>query len=405
MRCRYLALPVALLAACALDPAVPSDGRGDSFSAGGKADGLIEEGSPEALGVLDVANTVDFDTFVGEPPQGVGLAPEAADHILAYRAGDDGEHGTADDRRFQSLAELDAIDFVGPIALDRLLAFAWSHHFVPVCGDGIVQVGEECDPPGAGGCDDSCRFERTTFRITSLELRDPHPHARVLFFCRDIVDEVNDGVRDAIEVDDRGDGFLDLSALVSFGPLDPSAESTALDVMLGQCTAPASATTCEPAPEAPRVHTTAHNQGEGSCLGVLPGTGGGYSPPVAEPQGPCFASESHSLTVPFGDFEVTLSDAQVAATYAGDASSHLQEGLIRGFLSEAEASAIVLPSDLPVVGGQALSRLLPGGGGNCSSRDDRDLGPDGEMGWYFYLNFEAEVVPFSEPDHGDDDHA
>lgn len=28
----------------------------------------------------------------------------------------------------------------------------------PECGDGIVQDGEDCEPPGQGGCDDNCQF-------------------------------------------------------------------------------------------------------------------------------------------------------------------------------------------------------------------------------------------------------
>lgn len=395
---------LALVAACTLEPGTTGDARHESFFPGGKADGAIDEGSPEALGVLEVANSLDFDTFVGDAPEGAALTAETAESLLAYRAGEDGEEGTDDDRTIETLAELDSIDFVGPVALDRLLDYAWAHDIVPVCGDGIVQVGEECDPPGEH-CSEQCLFETTAFRVTSLELRDPHPFTKVLFQCRDIRDRVNGGIADAIGGDEDGDGFLDLSALAAFRPVDPSAEATELDVMLGHCPPPASSTTCEPDPEEPRVATVAHNQSEGVCLDVLPETRGGYSPAVLEPEAPCFASESRTLTVPFGDFEVTLSDAQLAATYGEDeeADPRLTSGLIRGFISEADADALTLPDDIPVVGGDPLSSLLPGGSGNCADHDARVVGPDDELGWYFYLNYEAEVVPFSEPDEGDDE--
>ena len=399
MRTLHLAPALALFAACAFDPAPAAvDAQDDSFQIGGKADGFVEDGSPEALGVLEVANTLDFDAFVASPPDGAGLAVAAAEGIVAYRAGDDGVPGTDDDRRFDTLAELDAIDYVGPSAFDQLLAYAWTHDIVPICGDGIVQVGEECDPPGEG-CDDQCQFEPTTFRITSLKLRDPQPHARVLFFCRNITGDVNDGVEDALGADDTGDGFLDLSALASLRPLAPDAASTELDIMLGQCTAPAPTDSCEPDPEAPRVVTTAFNQSEGVCLDAT----GSTASAVNEPAAPCFASASHELTVPFGDFEVTLSDAQLAASYdvTDGESPRLRDGLIRGFISEADADALTLPEDVTLVGGDPLSQILPGGSGNCASDDDRVTGPDGELGWYFYLNFEADVVPFTDVDEDD----
>ena len=66
---------------------------------------------------------------------------------------------------------------------------------------------------------------------------------------------------------------------------------------------------------------------------------------------------------------------------------------------EAAAQAILLPSDLPLVGGNRLSAVLPGGAGNdCTpAGDDRDVGPDGTTrGWYFYLNFEAAQAPYTE---------
>ncbi len=47
-------------------------------------------------------------------------------------------------------------------------------------------------------------------------------------------------------------------------------------------------------------------------------------------------------------------------------------GLMRGFLSEAEAATVLLPATLPIVGGQPITVLLPGGAGNCAAHDDRD---------------------------------
>lgn len=388
----------AVAAACAPELPTGHDNRDESiFSGEGDS---VEEGSAEALGILRAANTLDYETFVEAPPEGVGLAADAAEGIVAYREGDSGD--AADERLFETLAELDAVDFVGPEAVDKLLDYAHAHDLVPACELEGAPAGDACHP-AEDECASDCRPEPTALRVTSLELREPNPFTRVVFVCRNITGDVNDQAREAIEEDGTGDGYLDLSALTAFRPLDPDAESTGLDVLLGQCAPPPSDTACEPDPEAPRVETTARNQTEGSCLGVLPDTTG-PAPAVAEPGAPCFASDPETLTVPFGDFEVTLSGARVAATYDGHAGGAdpdaLTSGLIRGFISEDDADDLVLPDDVPFVGGDRLSELLPGGDGNCADHDDRTRGPDGDKGWYFYLNFEAETVPFSEAGGG-----
>jgi len=46
---------------------------------------------------------------------------------------------------------------------------------------------------------------------------------------------------------------------------------------------------------------------------------------------------------------------------------------------------------VPLIGGQPLSALLPGGAGNCAAGDDRDM-LNGEPGWWFYFAIEAERV-------------
>jgi hypothetical protein len=78
----------------------------------------------------------------------------------------------------------------------------------------------------------------------------------------------------------------------------------------------------------------------------------------------------------------------------------LINGIIRGFISEADADSIELPAGLPLVGEQPVSSLFPGGTGNCRTGegiDDRDIGPDSEPGWYFYLNFTAHEVDWTGP--------
>jgi len=42
-----------------------------------------------------------------------------------------------------------------------------------------------------------------------------------------------------------------------------------------------------------------------------------------------------------------------------------------------------------------LSVLLPGGNGSCAGYSDKDT-DNGQPGWWFYLNFTAPKVPWSE---------
>ena len=116
----------------ACDPASTEvgDERDDAFPSN-KADGGVDEGSPEALGVLRVANTVDFETLDASVSSGgVGLIVTAAQNIVDRRAGPDGIEDTEDDTPFESLAALDAVPWVGPVALQRMLDFAEGAGFV-----------------------------------------------------------------------------------------------------------------------------------------------------------------------------------------------------------------------------------------------------------------------------------
>jgi len=45
-----------------------------------------------------------------------------------------------------------------------------------------------------------------------------------------------------------------------------------------------------------------------------------------------------------------------------------------------------------VVGGRTLSSVLAGGTGACQGMSDKDTGPGGVVGWYFYLNFQAQKL-------------
>ena len=79
---------------------------------------------PQVSAVLELANTATLEELDDDVP----LDARAARNIIAFRAGPDGELGTDDDRQFQTWAELDAISFVGPTALNRMTAHALADH-------------------------------------------------------------------------------------------------------------------------------------------------------------------------------------------------------------------------------------------------------------------------------------
>jgi len=89
----------------------------------------VTEGTPEAAAVLALVN----DPVVDQPLLDVDVALDqrAATNIIAHRDGVDGVVGTSDDDPFDSIAELDAISYVGESALGKLLAYAQAHGYMP----------------------------------------------------------------------------------------------------------------------------------------------------------------------------------------------------------------------------------------------------------------------------------
>ena len=108
----------------------PYDEVDASFLAEGKADtGGIVEGSPEAKGALKVASEATLAQLVADPyaeEPGAGLYRKAAEAIVAYREKKGGP--------YESLAELDAVDYVGPVAFWKLVDYAERQGFVALSG-------------------------------------------------------------------------------------------------------------------------------------------------------------------------------------------------------------------------------------------------------------------------------
>jgi cysteine-rich repeat protein len=261
---------------------------------------------------------------------------------------------------------------------------------VPECGNDVTEQGESCDDgntESGDGCDSACVAEvtPTAFRISQMTLADPHPFAAGVL---DVTDTVNDLIRDSIEMDASmpADGLLDFSVVPVFRPLDQTAAaSVPMDIVFADCTDPLANTSCTRTADSDVVSATAMND---DCLAPIAGTTGGYSPAVVTPGAPCFGSNAVTFDVGLGDINLHLEDARISATYSGDPATSLTSGLIFGFVSEEQADATILPEDILVVGGMPLSSIL--------KDEDKDTGPGNAPGWWFYLNFTAQPVGYTE---------
>ena len=273
----------------------------------------------------------------------------------------------------------------------------------PMCGNGVVEAGEQCDD-GNSNNNDACANNCTTnivptaFRFTDLDLRDPHIFIDFVA-CNDVTDRsllgqpsINGQLQTSIQADGNGDGLLDFSPTLVFRPLSQTAATMPLEFHFANCTA-ASPVSCTKSGGTVTMATATNKSTQ--CLTFTPGTVHPYSPAITSTPAPCFVTNPVTVTLAISGIPITLHDAQVAATYVGNPATSLANGLLRGFISEADADATIIPSTIPIVGGKPLSSLLAGGSGSCPSYSDKDVN-NGVMGWWFYLNFPAALVPWTD---------
>jgi cysteine-rich repeat protein len=273
----------------------------------------------------------------------------------------------------------------------------------PMCGNGATEPGEQCDDGNANNndaCANNCMVNilPTAFRFSDLDLRDPHVHVSVIG-CNDLTDNallgfsVNGELQDSIRLDGDGNGLLDLSPTLVFRPFSQTAATMPVELHFANCMAPLASTSCT-ASGGMVTMGTATNMTAGQCLAPIPGTIRPYSPAITSPSAPCFVTDAVTVTLNLGGIPVTLRNAQVAASYVGNPATTFTNGLLRGFISEADANATIIPASFPIVGGKPLSSLLAGGTGACPSFSDKDTNA-GVPGWWFYLNFPATRVPWN----------
>ena len=108
---------------------------GEFYSDGDGANHIEEnrfslvDGTPDAVGVLAFVN--DEATSVNTLDIDAKLDIRAARGIIHHRNGPDGVYGTRDDELFKTIAQLDAVKWVGGRAIGRLVAFSQNRGWVP----------------------------------------------------------------------------------------------------------------------------------------------------------------------------------------------------------------------------------------------------------------------------------
>lgn len=230
----------------------------------------------------------------------------------------------------------------------------------------------------------------TSLRVSDLLVRDPH----IFVNGTDITDDASLGtslngslIKNSLTMDYDMDGVLDTSILPILTPLDPSAQTAQLDLIDARC---ASAAMCQ-ASASPGLaaHFAIENHAQGSCLEPMAGTTSSFTPAVTVPMAPCFVTtESRDMTLTLAGIKLALTAAKVAARYDGNPPTQLVDGLIMGFLTDAAAMQALLPSWVLLYGGMPLSGYM--------RAQDRDAmqSPNGESGFWLYINFTAVPVTY-----------
>jgi len=233
------------------------------------------------------------------------------------------------------------------------------------------------------------------FRITELLLREP----RFILTGTDITDmpllgtSVNGTlIPGGLTMDYDADTFLDVSIVVGFEALDPSAATGSVQLMDAHCLL-SDPTRCAPHPSPGLDATwTTENQTDGTCLEPIEGTTSVFDFAGTLPKAPCFTStEEHDVVMNVSGIRLELSAAQVAASYDGAGPDRLVHGMIRGFLTVESATSALLPSYLLLFAGSPLSDYL------ADAERDMAQSPNGKDGWWVYLGFTAEPVDYSAP--------
>lgn len=238
--------------------------------------------------------------------------------------------------------------------------------------------------------------QTTAFRLDAIELRDPH-----LFVdagsCIDATHSFNVDLQARLQADNEPqDGNFDLSWVLAFRPLDLALPVVPLQFGQATCQPPLFTPTCGLVSEL-IIADDAAFLAAGRCLASEPGSVRPYAPGVPSISAPCFVSEPEAVMLTLGPLELPLRSMQTAATFFGNPPIAVAPGLIRGFLAESDASAIVVAEEVPMIGGRPMVALLPGGASNCAAYSDKDM-HQGVAGWWVYIQYSGPQATVVEPD-------
>lgn len=109
--------------------AAACDGATEPGDVGTIEASLVSDGTPAAVGLLGFLNAPT--TTVKVLDDDAALDARAAQALAAHRDGRDRKPQTADDDRFDTIAEVDAVAYVGTAAFDKLLSYCASHGYLP----------------------------------------------------------------------------------------------------------------------------------------------------------------------------------------------------------------------------------------------------------------------------------
>jgi hypothetical protein len=284
-----------------------------------------------------------------------------------------------------------------------LPAFSLSQQRADSSGESVAAILAELNPDWFFA--DGMEFTNlvTVQRSSTLKIRDPHFFAPVLppIFCPDFTDTdiagqpnsaINNQIALTLNADSNTDGFLDSSPLWLFQNALAGPAIRRFDTAGGQCTAPLAGTSCA-FPALTNADTyTVITSGTDSCFAPIAGSTGGYSPAVATINSPCFLSAAKpNAALDFNGVSVPLYGVRSGGEF-NNSIGPTGKIMLRGFLRESDANAVLLPASVPLVGGRPLSVLLKGGTGSCATGSDKD-NFEGVPGWWFYLEQTIAPVP------------
>jgi hypothetical protein len=258
-----------------------------------------------------------------------------------------------------------------------------------------------------GGCYSGDFFDRlvdpdvlAAFRITEIELIDPHFYSGDMLSCTDSTATYNEFFAEQI-------GAFDINPTLVLRPLDPSVEVGArMQIVPAVCVPGDTIVNCtdKQVPAASIVEAEFNNQGSGMCGAPVAGSlnpkyMGGANEPLSAPVSPCFVSALiPRLDLPLGpDLRLPLSNVQIAAAYSLDGEpKKLVQGVLFGFLPASLAT-----SPVGGIGGTAFTPWNAlAGGASCQPDsnnpiDDIDTVAVPRDGVWMYFNFTAEEVAWT----------